>query len=129
MKININSPAYFSQHYGIDDEVSTFCQRVYEFFLDKEYSDTLQTIGIMPVIAPTEIYNKGVWKESVKWIGNKSCAIITIRMDFDKYYKADSYEKTIQIKEMILKAINKVKSKGGFNYKQFEEDICSISME
>lgn len=32
MELNINSPAYFKEHYGIDDEVYRFCQRTYMHF-------------------------------------------------------------------------------------------------
>ena len=35
MEFNINSPVYFKDHYGIDDEVYKFCQRAYLFFKDK----------------------------------------------------------------------------------------------
>lgn len=127
MELNINTPAYFSQHYGIDDEVYHFCQRVYMYFKDKEYSDTLHTIGIVPVAAPQELYNDGAWKESVKVIGNKSCAIISIRMDFDEYYNSDSAKKILLTKKMILKAVKKIKSKGNFDYNAFERDFSAIS--
>lgn len=55
MELNINSPVYFKDHYGIDDEVYKFCQRAYLFFKDKKYSNTLQIIGIVPIVAPQEI--------------------------------------------------------------------------
>ena len=80
MELNINTPAYFNQHYGIDDEVYRFCQNAYMYFKDKDYSDTLHTIGIAPVAVPQELYDDGAWKESVKLISNKSCAIISRRM-------------------------------------------------
>ena len=35
MELNINSPVYFKDHCGIDDEVYRFCQRAYLFFKDK----------------------------------------------------------------------------------------------
>ena len=63
MELNINSPAYFKEHYGIDDEVYKFCQKAYVFFKDKEYSNTIHIIGIVPVVAPKEIYDSGKWKE------------------------------------------------------------------
>lgn len=44
MELNVNTPAYFNQHYGIDDEVYQFCQNAYMYFKDKEYSDVLHTI-------------------------------------------------------------------------------------
>ena len=55
MELNINSPVYFKDHYGIDDEVYKFCQRAYLFFKDKKYSNTLQIIGIVPIVEPQEI--------------------------------------------------------------------------
>ena len=119
MELNINSPAYFKEHYGVDDEVYKFCQKAYVFFKDKEYSDTLHIIGIIPVVAPQEIYDSGKWKENIKFLCNKSIVSITIRMNFENYYKADSLGKVEQTKEMILTAVKRIKSKGNFNYDKF----------
>ena len=126
MELNINSPAYFSQHYGVDNEVYRFCQNVSLYFQDKEYSDTLHTIGIAPVAAPQELYDDGAWKESVKLISNKTCAIISIRMDFEEYYNADSIGKILLTKKMILEAVKKIKSKGKFDYDAFERDFGDL---
>ena len=129
MELHVNTPAYFNQHYGVDDEVYRFCQRAYMYFKDKEYSSTLHTIGIAPIAAPQELYDSGAWKESVRLIGNKSCAIISIRMDFEEYYQADSAKKILLTKKMILKAAAKIKSKGKFDYDAFEQDFsrfCEI---
>lgn len=126
MELNINSPAYFKEHYGIDDEVYKFCQKAYVFFKDKEYSDTLHIIGIVPVVAPREIYDSGKWKESTKFLCNKSIVCIAIRMDFENYYKADSLGKVEQTKEMILTAVKQIKAKGKFDYDKFREDLLSL---
>ncbi len=128
MELNINTPAYFNQHYGIDDEVYRFCQNVNMYFKDKEYSDILHTIGIAPVAAPQGLYDDGAWKESVQLISNKSCAIISIRMDFEEYYNADSDEKILLTKKMILRAVKKIKSKGKFDYDAFERDFDEIRL-
>lgn len=128
MELNINSPAYFKEHYGVDDEVYRFCQKVYLFFKEKEYSETLHIIGITPVAAPQEIYDSGAWKESTRLVSNKSCAIITIRMDFESYYKADSFQKIEQTKEMILTAVKRIKSKGKFDYDKFREDFSFMCL-
>lgn len=45
---------------------------------------------------------------------------------FDAYYNADSEEKVRLTKEMILRAIKKVKSKGKFDYDQFVADFKEI---
>lgn len=126
MDLNINSPAYFSEHYGVDNDVYRFCQKAFLFFKDKEYSNTLKTIGITPVAAPQEVYDNGFWKESVRLIGGKECAIIMIRMDFNRYYEADSSEKILQIKETVLKAVKKIRSRCSFDHAQFERDLLSI---
>lgn len=128
MELNINTPAYFSQHYGVDDEVYRFCQKVYLHFKDKKYSDTLHIIGIAPAAAPQELYDDGAWKESVKLISNKTCAVISVRMDFEEYYNANSAEKIFLLKNMILKAVKKIKSKGNFDYDAFERDFDAISL-
>ncbi len=126
MELNINSPAYFKEHYGVDDEVYKFCQKAYVFFKDKEYSDTLHIIGIIPVVAPQEIYDSGKWKENIKFLCNKSIVSITIRMNFENYYKADSLGKVEQTKEMILTAVKQIKSKGNFNYDKFKKDLLYL---
>ena len=64
MELNINSPVYFKDHYGIDDEVYKFCQRAYLFFKDKKYSNTLQIIGIVPIVKPQEIVEGENYKEN-----------------------------------------------------------------
>ena len=129
MDLNINSPAYFSEHYGVDNDVYRFCQKAFLFFKDKEYSNTLKTIGITPVAAPQEMYDNGLWKESVRLIGGKECAIIMIRMDFNRYYEADSSNKILQIKETVLKAVKKIRSRCSFDHVQFEQDLHSIPLD
>ncbi len=123
MELNINSPAYFTDHYGIDDEVYKYCQQLHDFFKTREYSESMNIIGITPVIAPKEIYDQGMWKEKVQVVGLGSCAIIDIRMDFDNYYNADSNGKIELIQQMIIRAVRKIKSKGKFDWEKFRDDL------
>lgn len=126
MELNINSPVYYKEHYGIDNEVYRFCQRAYLFFKDKKYSNTLQIIGIVPIVAPQEIAVGGNYKEKVKFLCNKSVASIEIKMDFDNYHNADSIERIEQTKEMILKALKRIITKVDFDYDRFKEDLISL---
>lgn len=128
MQLNINSPAYFTDHYGINDEVYRHCRVLYEYFLDKEYSEKLSVVGITPVIAPKELYNQGKWKEKVQIVALGTCAMIDIRMDFESYYKADSAEKIELIDEMLIKAVKKIKSKGKFDWERFREDLLNFKV-
>lgn len=126
MELNINLPAYFKEHYGADDEVYRFCQKAYLFFKDREYSNILHIVGIMPVVAPQEMYDRGAWKESVRFLDNQNVASIVIRMNFEDYYHADSMGKLEQTKEMILIAVKRIKTKGKFDYVKFKEDFLSL---
>lgn len=126
MELNINSPAYFKEHYGIDDEVYRFCQKIYLFFKDKEYSDTLHIIGIVPVAAPQDLYDAGMWKEGVEFRSYKSAVSIVIRMNFNEYYNADSQGKIVQTKKMILAAVKRIKSRGSFDYDRFKKDFLCL---
>ena len=123
MELNINSPAYFTDHYGIDDEVYKYCQQLHDFFRTREYSESMNIIGITPVIAPKEVYDQGMWKEKVQVVGVGSCAMIDIRMDFDNYYNADSNGKIELIQQMIIRAVRKIKSKGKFDWEKFRDDL------
>lgn len=123
MELNINSPSYYKDQYGIDDDIYRFCQQLYLFFKDKEYSDILKTVGIVPILAPAESYERGEWGEKIKMLGNNSVASIDIRMNLEKYVVSDVTEKKQMYKEMIAKALKKVKSKGIFDYEAFCRDL------
>ena len=127
MELNINSPAYFTQQYGVDESVYRYCQKCYEYFKEKEYSEVLKIIGICPQCAPKDLYQQGKWKEQVRFIGNASCASIAIRIDFDQYYNATDEEKIIIIKNAILEAVKKVRTKGKFDYKSFSQDLQKMT--
>ncbi|MBO5896661.1 MAG: hypothetical protein J6Q83_05120 [Clostridia bacterium] len=129
MELNVNSPAYYKDHYGIDNEVYNFFQKAHFFFLDKEYSETLKIIGILPIVAPQELYNSSDWKESVQLIDNKNCAIISLRISFEEYNGADSTKKIMLTKELILKAVRTIKSRVSFNYEAFERDLNQLSID
>ena len=68
-----------------------------------------------------------MWKERVKLIGNGSCASIDIRIDFDQYYNATDEEKVVIIKNTIMRAVKKVKTKGKFDYESFCRDLQNVT--
>lgn len=129
MELNVNSPAYYKDLHGIDDEVYSFFQKAYTFFLDKEYSSTLKIVGVFPIVVPDELYNSGLWKESLRLVNYKSCAIVSLRINFEKYDCADSVGKIQLTKETILKALRKLRSKVDFDYETFERDLNQFSID
>ena len=95
-------------------------------FLKIKYSNTLQIIGIVPIVAPQEIVEGKNYKEKVKFLCNKSVASINIKMDFNDYYNADSIKRIELTKEMILTAVKRIITKVDFDYGKFKEDLISL---
>lgn len=93
---------------------------------DKKYSNTLQIIGIVPIVEPQEIVEGENYKEKVKFLCNKSVASINIKMDFNDYYNADSIKRIELTKEMILTAVKRIITKVDFDYGKFKEDLISL---
>lgn len=118
MELNINSPTYFTQQYGVNEGVYYYCKKCHEYFKYKEYSEILKVIGICPQCAPKDLYQKGMWKEKVRFIGNGSCASVDIRIDFDQYYNATDEEKLI-IRNTVIRAVKKSKQKASLIMKGF----------
>ena len=127
MELNINSPVYYKDYYGIDNAVYRFTQRAQLFFKEKEYSNTLQIIGIVPIIAPKEVYAAGNYKDRVKVLCGTSAASVEIKMDFDTYHNADSVGKIALTKDMLLTAAKRIKVKVDFDYDRFKDDLESLS--
>lgn len=126
MEVNINSPVYYKDHYGIDNAVYRFTQRAHLFFKEKAYGDTLQIIGIVPIIAPQEVYAAGNYKERVRFLCGKSVASVEVKMDFDAYHNADSSGKIALTKDMLLTAAKQIKTKVDFDYDRFRDDLESL---
>lgn len=51
MDLNINSPTYYTQIYGVDDEIYWMCRELCKAFKEKQYSDVINIIGIVPIVA------------------------------------------------------------------------------
>lgn len=58
MNLNINSPSFYTQEYGVDDEVYWMCRELSDFLKEKKYSDAINTIGIVPIVAPALVIEK-----------------------------------------------------------------------
>lgn len=128
MELNINSTAYYSKEYGVNDVVYSFCRQCNSYFKEKEYSETLKTIGIVPIAAPVQMYDDGLWKEKVSMLDQGAVASVSIRMDFESYHNADDLEKVELVKEAVLKAVKKIKTKGKLDYEAFKSDLEKIKV-
>jgi len=123
MQLSINSPMYYRDHYGIEDIIYKYCQDAFIFFKNKEYSDMLKTIGIIPILAPADEYEKGKWKEHVSFVSYNSVATVYVRMSLEQYLESNEIERIKMYKDMIVKSVKKVKGKGKFDFDTFCKDL------
>lgn len=55
MNLFINSPIYYTQHFGIDDEIYRFYNYISRTMDIAEYTSAVDTAAITPIIAPEEL--------------------------------------------------------------------------
>lgn len=126
MVLNINSPAYYTTIYGIDDEVYWMCRELSDFVKEKKYSDIIDIVGVVPIIAPKADIDKGLWKEVKKCDLKFKVAAVSLQISFDDYIQSDIEKKKSLIIDNIVKSIKVISKKGKFDFNNFKEDIISF---
>ncbi len=126
MDLNINSPAYYTQQFGVEDEIYWFCQEISNFVKEKKYSDVVTTIGLVPIIAPKEELEKGLWKETKKCEAKYGFASVSLQIDYEQYVGANMDEKKALIIENVVDSVKAIKTKGKIDFNLFKEDIKSF---
>lgn len=132
MSIYINSPSYYTEAHGVDEDIYKVCRLLEKNIDIKNYTSLLDTIGITPIIAPTSEICDGKWKE-VKYISSTyRMASISLHIDYLGYISAIEREKKIQIIiDNILNSLLVIKKrlKNGFDYERIKKDILSAVNE
>lgn len=124
MNLFINTPAYYGKKHGIDEEIYKMCNHISKNIDVTRYTKHIDTIGIVPIIAPkTED-----WKEEKHISLTYRMASVSIREDYDEYCNADINTKKAIMIQNIKKSLFVVKKrlKGNFNYEQMVQDIESV---
>jgi len=125
MNLFLNSPSHYTQEFGVIEEVYVMCQYISQNVDVRKYTDCLDTIGIVPMIAPPEIIAETEWKE-IKHISTRfRMANIALCTDYEEYCNADLNDKKKIVIENILDSLKVIKKKlrEKFNYEQMEKDI------
>lgn len=128
LNLFINSPSYYTQENGVIDDIYQLCRMISLNIDITLYTDALDTIGITPIIAPTQILESGKWKEERKISLPYRMASISLVSDYDSFLKADLMSKRKIIIENILKSLGVIKRrlKDKFDYEQIENDIKNL---
>ena len=130
MELNINSPKYYKEVYGIDDEIYRLCQDMHIYFKNKSYSETINIIGIIPIIAPKELLENGKYKEVKHCSVAYGFADVNLFIDYEKYVGASLDEKKVLIVKNVVDSVKAIKTKGKIDFNHFKEDMirfCEIS--
>ena len=126
MELNINSPKYYREIYGVDDEIYNLCQEMHIYFKDKSYSKVINVVGIIPIIAPKELLEKGKYKEVKYCSVAYGFADVNLFIDYEKYVEANMEEKKALIVKNGVDSVKAVKSKGKIDFNQFKKDMISF---
>lgn len=129
MELNINSPAYYSKKHGVDDDIYRLCKDISEYVREKNYSDVINIVGIVPIIAPDDILQSGLFKEKKKCEIKYGFASVSLRIDYQKYVENDIEGKKKIIIKNILESIKCIQKRGKIDYKKFEKDILDFCHE
>jgi len=129
MSIYINSPSYYTQIYGIDDNVYKVCRLLEKSIDVKNYTPLLDTIGITPIVAPTSDICDGKWQEVKHISSTYRMANISLHIDYSAYISAIDQDKKVQlIIDNILNSLLVIKKrlKNDFDYEQIKKDILTL---
>ena len=124
MEVNINSPAYYSTAFGVDDDVYAMCRSIRLFVRDKKYSDKVDIIGLMPTAAPECELENGGWKEFRKIDRKAKLIIFRKRIDYGAFVNGDSETRKRLILDCLFSCIDSIPKNMDFDKEGFKRDIC-----
>ena len=130
MNLFINSPSYYTEEYGVMDDIYNLCKLLSDRIDITLYTDALDTIGITPIIAPKQVLDSGCME--VKMISMRyRMANISLYCDYNNFIKADLALKKVMIVENIINSLYVIKKrlKNKFNYTQIVNDIKNLMHE
>ncbi len=123
MELYINSPSYYTQEYGVEDDIYWMCRKLSEWVKGKKYSDEINIIGIVPIVASDLVIKSGCFKEYKRCELTSGLASVSMQIDYEEYVKADIDNKKRLIIDNILKSVKSISKRGKINYSLFENDI------
>ena len=124
----INSPAYYTREYGVIDEIYDMCAMISHGIDITLYTDALDTIGIVPIIAPTQELQSGKFNETKRISITYRMADISLVINYESFCNADISMKKQMIVDNILRSLSVVKRrlKERFDYERIKHDIIDL---
>lgn len=123
MILNINSPAYYTNQYGVIDEIYMMCREISYYVNRKEYSSLVNIVGITPIIASKDVIDKGLFKEEKKCETQYGFASVSLQINYEDFLRSDIDEKKRLIVINILRSVKSIHRKAKLDFDEFEKDI------
>lgn len=125
MNLFINSPSYYTREYGVDDEVYKFYSYLSKHIDVTCYTDCLDTIGIVPMIAPRDVLAEINWKKRVHVSQAYRMADVSLSADFEKYHFGNFDIRKQVILENLFESMMCIRKRLGknFNYEMMKRDL------
>lgn len=129
IKLNlfINSPIYYTQQYGIDDDIYQLCSYISNNIDIAKYTTAIDTMAITPIIAPKELEPDKLRRARIF----VTAADISIPLSYEEYVDGDVHEKKKMIIENIIDSaqVLKKKLKSKFNFELFSSDLEQLILK
>ena len=124
MNLFINSPAYYTQQYGVEDDIYKLYSYISKHIDITKYTSAIDTMAITPIIAPKELGPDKLRKEMIF----ARAADISIPLSFEDYAGADINKKKKMIVENIVNSAKVLKKKlrSKFNLEMFLSDLKEL---
>lgn len=124
MNLFINSPVYYTQQYGIEDDIYKFFSYISNSIDITKYTSKIDTMAITPIIAPKELGPDKLRKERIF----VRAADISIPLSFEDYVNSDINGKKKMVIDNIINSakILKKKLKSKFNLEMFLSDLEQV---
>ena len=65
----------------------------------------------------------GTWSEKVRFLNHQAVAAVRVKLDYERYRDGSSTTRVHMMREAILQAGKRVKTRGKFAYGDFERDL------
>lgn len=128
MKLDIKSPSYYEQHYTLDIEIIEMNNAIMGYIDHNQYSEVIKIVDIVPVVAPLELLEKGLWEEEIMFSRSVGRISVFKHVNYEKYMNGTVEERKKLTIKCVLEAIWMIKKKPGtkFNAKQLEKDLLEF---
>lgn len=125
MRLQMASPVYYRQIYGLDYEIAYMCKEIGEYVEEIEYGSNDLIISIEPIIVPLGILEFGFWRERTKMESYVNRILVDKYIDYERYVRGDFEERKKLMIGNILRSVKSIKGKCNINYDDFEKDILN----